>query len=249
MLEQIGLSKGESKVYLALLRLGSTTTGPITDESGVSRSKIYNILGRLMAKGMVSYILKQRTKYYQAAEPSRLTEYMDRKEENLKAQRKKVQELIPRLESEYENAVRTKEAQIYFGFRGIRAAHEHLYSRLKKGDDVFFLGVPSFQPEKYHQYWKKDHLRRMEAGIRIRILYNRGANRSELKNRNGFDGSEARYLPIDVETPSWIMGYKDTTIIGLQTGAEMAIEILNQEIADSFRRYFDAFWKLSRKFQ
>jgi sugar-specific transcriptional regulator TrmB len=44
ILERIGLTIGEAKIYLALLDLAQSTTGPIVEESGVSTSKIYKIL-------------------------------------------------------------------------------------------------------------------------------------------------------------------------------------------------------------
>ncbi|GAG26288.1 unnamed protein product, partial [marine sediment metagenome] len=43
ILEEIGLTQGEIKTYLALLKLGSSSTGPIAKESQVSRSKLYSI--------------------------------------------------------------------------------------------------------------------------------------------------------------------------------------------------------------
>jgi sugar-specific transcriptional regulator TrmB len=46
MLEEIGLTEGESKVYLALLKLGATKTGPLIKEADVSSSKVYKILER-----------------------------------------------------------------------------------------------------------------------------------------------------------------------------------------------------------
>ena len=40
ILQEIGLTPGESKVYLALVKIGKTTTGPIAKESGVSASTL-----------------------------------------------------------------------------------------------------------------------------------------------------------------------------------------------------------------
>ena len=78
--KQIGFTDGETKVYLALLKLGSTTAGPLTHKSRVSRSKVYEILERLMEKGLVSFIIKEKTKYFQAAEPSKIQDYLEKKE-------------------------------------------------------------------------------------------------------------------------------------------------------------------------
>ena len=55
-------------------------------------------------------------------------------------------------------------------------------------------------------------------------------------------------MPTDIRTPAWFLGYKDVVVIGLQ-GAEIAIEIINQKIADSFKAYFDEFWKKSKPFK
>ena len=71
-LQKIGLTAGESKVYMALLKIGSSTTGPIVDEAKVSRSKVYHIIERLMSKGLVTSIVKTKTKYFQAADPHKL---------------------------------------------------------------------------------------------------------------------------------------------------------------------------------
>jgi sugar-specific transcriptional regulator TrmB len=52
------LTKGESKVYQALLELGESPIGGIIKNSSVSHSKIYDILKRLAKKGLVSTIIR-----------------------------------------------------------------------------------------------------------------------------------------------------------------------------------------------
>ena len=48
LLEKLGLTKGEIKVYLALNKLGESSIGPIGKESKVSKSKMYDILDKLI---------------------------------------------------------------------------------------------------------------------------------------------------------------------------------------------------------
>ena len=57
------LTEGEAKVYEALLFLGSSTVGPIVTRSKVSYSNIYEVCDRLTAKGLVSHIVKEKTKH------------------------------------------------------------------------------------------------------------------------------------------------------------------------------------------
>ena len=248
-LRAIGLTESEIKVYLALLSLGSTTSGPLTDKSRVARSKIYEVLERLMGKGLVSYIIKQKTKYYQAEDPARIQQYLDQREQEFKQQRGEINNLLPQLQLQKQLAKKPAEAQIYKGFKGIQTVHEHMYQQLKRGEDFFYLGIPSQQKKEHHLYWQRDHKRREKAGISSRALFSQKTDRKILQNRNSYRFSEARYLPFPIETPAWIMGYGDVTVIGLQSDEGMAIEIHNPQIAESFRQYFETFWKLSRPFK
>ena len=50
LLHDIGLTEGETKVYLALISLGTTRTGQLASKAGVSSSKVYKILDRLIKK-------------------------------------------------------------------------------------------------------------------------------------------------------------------------------------------------------
>ena len=59
-LVNLGLTEGEAKVYTALLGTGSSTVGPIVKASGVASSNIYDILERLIEKGLVSFIIKSK---------------------------------------------------------------------------------------------------------------------------------------------------------------------------------------------
>lgn len=249
ILKEIGLTEGEIKVYRALIKLGSTTSGPLTDESGVPRSKIYQILNKLIKKNLASYIVKEKTKYFQAEDPSKLKDYINKKEKKIQEQKEKINKLVSNLQLQKGLGVNKNEAQIYIGFKGIQTVHEHMYLKLQKGEGFYYLGIPSYQKEKYHLYWQRDHVKRARLGIKSRALFNQKTEKKVLKNRNSYKLSVARYMPFPIETPAWIMGYKDVTVIGLQSEEGMAIEIVNQQIADSFKQYFETLWKLSKKFK
>lgn len=245
-LQEIGLTEGESKVYVALLKLGPSTSGPIIEKAEVSRSIIYNILERLIEKGLVSHITKDKTKYYQAASPTQINNYLEEKEKALQKTKKKAQDLIPKLE-EFKKYSKENIVQIYQGFKGVQSAHEHTYLKLNKDDEYFFLGIKSEQTKGFHLYWEKDHKKRVQRGINCKLLFNEGTPKEILESRNKFKGCESRYMPEGIKTPAWFLGYKDTTVIGIQSKEPIAIEIVNQEVADSFKTYFDEFWKKSKK--
>src|SRR3989338_3370224 len=87
ILKEIGLTDSEIKVYLALLELGSSTAGPIVEKSGVASSKIYEVLEKLMQKGLASFVIASGTKHFEAASPRRVEDYIREKQRDRKSTR------------------------------------------------------------------------------------------------------------------------------------------------------------------
>lgn len=246
-LKEAGLTDGEVRVYLSLLEMGSVSTGPLIEHAKISRSIVYQILDKLIEKGLVSYITKENIKYYQAAQPQKILEYIEKREEQLKESKEKVEELLPQLLSK-QNSVRQSEAAMYYGLKGIQTAYEHIYTKLSKGDEFCFLGVPPNEPVQQNIYWEKDHKKRIKAGIKCKLLFNRGTPKEIIIDRNSYKWCDARIMPTATQTPAMIMTYKDTTLIILQEPSAIAVEIINQEITSSFQSYFDEFWKKAKKY-
>ncbi|OVE74517.1 hypothetical protein BVX95_02290 [archaeon D22] len=247
ILKEAGLTEGEIKVYLALLEIGSSTTGPIIDNSGIARSFIYQILEKLMQKGLVSYVTKEKTKYYQAADPAKILDYIDERKKSLEENKRKVENLLPELMLKQKSS-KDSDVRVFEGFKGMVTAHENTYNVLSEGDEYYGLVTAIEQPEYFHSYWKKDHIRRAKAKIKCKLMFNPDTPRNVMENRNSYEGCDARYMGEITESPSWFNVHKDYVMIGLVSKNPISILIKNQEIANSFKAYFDSFWKKTKKF-
>ena len=64
-LKSVGFTSAEIKVFMALLELGSSTVTQIVEKSGTTSSKIYELLDKLIRKGLVSQVIKAGRKYYE----------------------------------------------------------------------------------------------------------------------------------------------------------------------------------------
>jgi len=241
-LKKAGLTEGESKVYLALLKLGSSTTGPIIEKSKISKSIIYQILSKLMEKGLVSYITKEKTKYFQPAQPEKILEYMKEKEKELIKAQDEIEKILPKLHSFQKPSIEG-EVKLYLGLKGIRTAYEHIYDKLTRGDKFYFLGISPELSEGQDIYWERDQQRRIKAGIKCKLLFNQGTPRKIIENRNKYKWCQAKIMKPLIKTPAMFMTYKDTTVIILQRENPIAIEIINKDITKSFQEYFDEYWK------
>lgn len=247
-LKELGLTDGEIKVYLALIRLGETTSGPIADESGVSVSKVYSILDRLSKKGLASHIVKRKIKYFKAADPRRLLDYLMEKEENLKKQELNLKKLIPTLDLFKGSAVTEETAQVFDGLKGIQTARERTLKIMKKGDQMWIIGISKTPYEgMMTRYFKEYHKRRYSKGIKCRYLYNEYARKPHGKLSATYPLSEVRYMDKGLITHGWLEIYADTVTIGINKGKSFSVVIQNQEVADSFKIYAEILWRQANK--
>ena len=249
ILESVGLTPGEAKVYLALLRLSESSSGPISAESGITQAKVYPILGKLAKKGMVTHIERNGVRHFQALEPGKITDYLKERRSELDELEKKFEKFLPVLEA-YRKPETGQSAMIYQGLKGMKVAHEHTYLKLKRGEEYCVLGVPQYPPwempgGRFVRYWEKDHLRRAEAGIKCRMLFNTDAERGLLRKRNEGRLCKARYMPIDIKAPAYFTIYKNTVLITIISAEPICIEIVSGEVGDAFRSFFEEFWKRS----
>ncbi len=247
-LTKIGLTGGESRVYLSLLELGSSTTGPIVDRAKVSRSKIYHILERLMEKGLVTSIVKEKTKYFQAADPNRLLNYIDVQKEELDTNRKYVEKILPQLEEQRQAAVREEEAQIYTGLEGIKTARELVLRTLKPGDTFYCLGANIINQEPLAGYWEDFHRRRAKMGIKAKYIIQEESRLTMGKKRPYREGGsvlmEVRYF--DFTGPVHIDIFGDYVVTCIMKGTNMSFLIRNKFVAEYYRDYFEKVWKVAK---
>ena len=111
----IGLTSGEAKVFLTLLKLGSAKVGQIVKDSNVSYSKVYDVLDRLSSKGLVSRIIFGNIKYFNAVEPFRLEEYIKSKEQEVRKQFDTANKVIPELAKIIDKNRQNDMAEIFTG--------------------------------------------------------------------------------------------------------------------------------------
>jgi len=139
-LREIGLTEGESRVYMVLLELGSTTTGAIIRKSQISGSKVYEVLDRLAHKGLVVSVIKNGVKYFEAADPSRILDYLSEKETKVSQQKIAIQKILPELMLKRTTS-KQGTVKVFIGFEGLKTANEDIIKTLHKGEEWLSMGL------------------------------------------------------------------------------------------------------------
>lgn len=241
-LENIGLTEGESKVYLALLRIGSSTIGNIIKEAQVSNSKIYDILDRLNKKGLIGISSINNVKNFEAKNPTLIKELIANKEESIR----KIKEELPRLEKMYDSSEQMQEAEILQGINGIKNFTEMILDKLEKGDIIYILGTPKEAIESLGAYFQEWHQRRAKKGIKCKILYNEDLGvRARKIDRMAL--TEIGILPNHILVPTVVDIGKDYVATLIFGEKPLCIIIKNKKVYESYLTYFELLWKIAKK--
>ncbi len=244
-LRKIGLTEGEIKVYLALLELGNSTTWNITKKSGISGSKVYEVLERLSKKGLICSIIKNGVKYFEASSPERIINYLDEKKEGIDKEKAFIHKIIPELILKQKNRKKS-EVKVFTEFEGIKTANEDIIQTLKKGEEWLSMGLTQ-QPESWEMHFNKRQEERARKGIIHRHLINE-KYKSLYEKRKHLAYTKFRFLSEDFEMPTSIEVYSNKVIILILTKENpLAIMIESSEISQSFKKYFEAIWRIAKK--
>ena len=75
-LKELGLTDNEVRIYLIMLKQGTMNPSEISQKLGLHRGYVYDALERMQEKEVVSSILKDNKKYFQATSPDNLIELL-----------------------------------------------------------------------------------------------------------------------------------------------------------------------------
>jgi HTH-type transcriptional regulator, sugar sensing transcriptional regulator len=239
-LSSLGLTAGEARVYLTLLKAGPSKVGAIVRDSRVSYSKIYDVLERLAAKGLVSHITIGKVRHFSAAEPYRLHDYIQKKEDVLQSQKDVIGKIIPGL-MKFAGTGKRNSAEIFVGLKGIRTAYEVLLNDGSRSDVLRY-----FYPfDDYHEiaspFYGRLHLFQKQKKVEQRGIgttrFEKSRHYRELKDVN------MRFVPFPL--PGTIDIFRDRVLI-VSWDSATGILVSSKEIADHFKQYFDSVWKIAR---
>jgi sugar-specific transcriptional regulator TrmB len=231
VLEQLGFSPNEIKVYLALNDHGSTKAGKVARLAKIERSSCYNSLKSLAEKGLASYVLVGKIKWFQAAGPTRLLEYVKEQEEGVK-------EILPQLQQRHKAAKIEGQVRLFKGTKGIKSIFLDI---ARTGKDNFVFGSEGQFSQRMPEFALQfDRLKR-ERSLKTKLIIRKG--RKELDDKT----TTYRYFSSISESPVVTNIYGDKIAIVIWTDEPEGVVIENAAAAQAYKSYFDILWKNAQR--
>ncbi len=235
ILKEIGLSETETKIYLALLELGSALAGEITKKSGVNRTNVYDALERLIEKGLVTYVISANRKVFEPVQPERLKEILVEKEDKLDS-------IMNDLKLKYKLSREKEEATIFKGKKGIKSIFEDI---LKEKKDLFVYGAESRFADVFPAYQKHWNDRRAKLKIKVKMIYNEKVRKRKVEEKLKL--LSMRFLPKHYDFPSMVMIYGSNVVTIVWIDLPFGFMIRSKESAKSYMHFFDILWNVAKE--
>lgn len=119
-LKKFGFTDKEILVYLTLLKLGSATIRGLSATTNINRTTIHAMLRTLGDHGLVSFVDKEKRRYFAAEPPDHLLGALKIKQNDLEQTRADIEKILPELKSLYEKSEFKPKVKYFEGDSGVR---------------------------------------------------------------------------------------------------------------------------------
>ncbi|MBS3080553.1 hypothetical protein J4221_03715 [Candidatus Pacearchaeota archaeon] len=219
ILENIGLSKAEIKVYLALLELGPSTSGPIIQKSELQSSVVHRVLKTLLDKGIITYIKIGKDNNYQTTDPKNLLDFIENK-------KKRLIDILPELEDKQK-----------------RNKGNYLIKDGNPNEDYLsFSLIEPHDDKEVVDFYQIYNLRRRDKKIKVKVLVNNKVKPIYEKNYTKELLKKANVRYTSFHFPQGIIIFRNNVTFVHWGENPFAVRITNKEMAEQFKEFFLEFY-------
>lgn len=259
ILRELGLTPSETKVWLAIVGMGSSSVDMIAKRAEVPRTTTYSVLERLKKMGLVATEKKIKS-HYTAQSIEALVERAEKEERAAKKRaemsRKAVELLLPYVNR---SSVPTPRLQIFEGKSSVRRMlydYMSVWLESSRKHDGLWTGMQDHTFLKHYEEWIDDLWRsyppeKMQKHERVHVFANNAPIEHVIKEKLGPSVESKRKLrpfPMNMsfESTLWVCG---EYIITIQTrrNPHYATQMRDRDLARNLSKVFETLWTLTDK--
>jgi len=234
ILKNIGLNDKESKLYLALIELGSAPVSKVAEKAKINRVTAYSVLESLIEKGMANSVVKNKVRFFSPTNPKILAQEFKRKASDFQ----KALPTLRRLGGE----ANLPHVEYYEGIDGIKAIYaKTLESKTEILNYANSKEIRKAWPEYDEQYVAK----RVKQKVFLRGIAPLDEHGIEVKSHDKQSFREIRLVSARKYTFTNEINIWDdkVAIISFNDNPQIGIIIESQEIANTQRDIFRMAWE------
>lgn len=245
LLQQLGFTANEIKVYLAILENGKITPTDVAKRTGVNRTTVYSVAKELAKRGVIVEDLGGVNQYLVALPPRDLDAIVKKEEKQLAEKKKITTSAINEL---LQYAKNTQYSIPKIVFINEAEIEQYLYKQTPAWNDSInkydghWWGYQDESFVRYYEkwidwYWQKGS----PATMKLKLLSNESAEKIKKKK---YSNREIKFWKEskDFTATTWINGDYVVMIVTSQR-PHYLVEIHDSVLAHNMREVFKGLWK------
>lgn len=248
ILAQLGLSKKEIDVFIAVTIIGQATVKNIARETSITRTHIYDIAESLLQKGLVSVAELKGMKHYSAVNHAGLMAYISMQKKELDSIEKKLTDSESAFVALQHGIEEATSVEFFQGLDGMASVYEEIRRDLKKMKAPMEL-ITTWPVERleaaYPGFYQKEVYFNIPGLVKRDIIYE--SPMADLYIKRYADGPadhDYRIWPSEKgEFPTDGLCWMDNVAFTDVSGHPSSIIIRSKAVADTFRMFFNQMWE------
>jgi HTH-type transcriptional regulator, sugar sensing transcriptional regulator len=237
MLEEFGLTKTEEKVYLTLSQHGISPASELIKQTQLHRTTVYDVLDRLIEKGVVSFVIQNKIKYYTSISPSKFLDIALEEKKQAEAKQELAKKIISEINSIKQETKSNSTAQVFVGIKGQKTVMNDI---IEEGKDFVEFGAEGKFEDDLSSYTQQWADKRIAKNIHAKIILKEGSSSPKWKM------NQVKFVSREYQSPAATIVYGNKVAIFIHEEPMTIILIESKKLSESYRNYFNLLWKIAK---
>ncbi|MFA6269077.1 MAG: helix-turn-helix domain-containing protein [archaeon] len=236
VLEEFGLNPKEAELYLIMHKNGHSTAAELSKKTSILRQTVYDVLDKMISKGIVSQSTTNDTKVFAVVDPKVLLQMLENK-------RKMLTQALPEFADVAVDSKNAHTVQTFVGYKGLKSIWDDM---LVVGKDTYFIIDYDVFGQLFKELFIQNFIaKRIEKGFWHHVIFTSKTTPKIYEKSEPERLRDVRYLLKLTNFKSTVFFYGDK--MGFFTTGEQpsAILIENKDAVASMRSIFKALWEES----
>ena len=249
ILEDVGLTPNEIKVFLSSLKLGPASISEVARGAGIARTYTYELVEQLKVKGLLAEIEERGKIKIEGLDYAGLLSYINRRQKDLQRLEKDLVNAAGEFYALRSTNLQKTKVRFFEGVEGVKSILSEVRKDLEKlnrpynfyvvfSTDRMEAMIPGWVEHNQHIYFE-EHMRKYAIISETPLLKNflKKVNEQQQKNFHYKIWPQEKEFPTDVLC--WLNKITFIDVKGYPSG----IIIENQALVETFKMWFEQMWE------
>ena len=236
ILQELGLSDNEAKVYLACLGLGPNTILKIARSAEVKRTTVYSVVESLKHKGLINIELRGFKQLYMAQDPANLEQILEKRKTILHS-------LMPEFSALYNLKGGEGMIKYYEGIEAVKSIYNRLLKQVRPHEKYYVMSAFDDWYRADPDFFQRFIERRAKLPIELKQLFIDSPLARKQKSIQETWLGKIKILPKDTRISTNLVVIPSMIVIHQVIPPIMAVVIENKSMITMIQEMFEMVWK------